>query len=143
MTTQIVQSTESMQNLAHEWLADLARAKVVLLSGELGSGKTTFAQGVGAALGVERPIASPTFTLVNVYDIPNAVSGIRRFVHADLYRLDTVDLHSWRDLGLEEYAQESGTLVLVEWPERLQFVSPWQRLRFAVKSDGTHAVEWC
>jgi tRNA threonylcarbamoyladenosine biosynthesis protein TsaE len=120
----------------------MVAAKVMLLSGELGSGKTTFAQGVGAALGIVRPIASPTFTLVNVYDVPENALGVHRLVHADLYRLDTVDQHSWRDLGLEEYAAEEGTLLLVEWPERLRFVVPWPRLFFTAQSNGEHSVQW-
>ena len=87
----------------------LRSGDIVVLSGEMGAGKTAFAQGVGAALGVDQPLTSPTFTLVNSYDCD-------RFTvhHADLYRLErTTEL---ADLALVELAEFSG-VVLVEWGE--------------------------
>ena len=87
----------------------LRSGDIVVLSGEMGAGKTAFAQGVGAALGVDQPLTSPTFTLVNSYDCD-------RFSvhHADLYRLErTTEL---ADLALVELAEFSG-VVLVEWGE--------------------------
>lgn len=91
---------------------------LVVLSGEMGAGKTAFAQGFGQSLGITEPITSPTFTLVHSYDIP-AASGIgtrstsaRSLHHADLYRLDrTAEI---ADLALEELAEYQG-IVLVEW----------------------------
>ena len=89
-------------------LADLSRAgDVILLAGDLGSGKTAFAQGFGRALGVTEPITSPTFTLVHSYD-----SGGLTLHHADLYRLD--QLSEVADLALGELAEHHG-IVLVEW----------------------------
>jgi len=87
----------------------LRAGDIVVLSGEMGAGKTAFAQGVGAALGVDQPLTSPTFTLVNSYDCD-------RFTvhHADLYRVErTTEL---ADLALAELAEFSG-VVLVEWGE--------------------------
>ncbi len=84
---------------------------VILLVGEMGSGKTTFAQGFGRALGVEEPITSPTFTLVHSYDVPG---GRVTLHHADLYRLErTAEIV---DLSLLELAEDRG-IVLVEWGE--------------------------
>ncbi len=89
-------------------LARLARAgDVVLLAGEMGAGKTAFAQGFGRALGVTDPITSPTFTLVHSYDTPSVTLH-----HADLYRLDHVA--EVADLALGELAEYDG-IVLVEW----------------------------
>lgn len=90
-------------------IADVARAgDVILLAGEMGAGKTAFAQGFGAALGVTEPITSPTFTLVHSYPCPGKLT----LHHADLYRLDrTGDVH---DLALSELASFDG-IVLVEW----------------------------
>jgi tRNA threonylcarbamoyladenosine biosynthesis protein TsaE len=95
-------------------LAGLCRpGDVIVLSGEMGAGKTAFAQGFGAALGVTEPITSPTFTLVHTYDIPPELGhGAKALHHADLYRLDrTAEI---ADLALEELAEFQG-IVLVEW----------------------------
>jgi tRNA threonylcarbamoyladenosine biosynthesis protein TsaE len=95
-------------------LADLCRAgDVVLLVGDLGAGKTVFAQGFGAGLGITGPITSPTFTLVRQYPVADR-SGLRSFVHADVYRLDR--LHEVVDLDLGELVEEGG-VALVEWGE--------------------------
>jgi tRNA threonylcarbamoyladenosine biosynthesis protein TsaE len=89
-------------------LAGLTReGDVILLAGDLGSGKTSFAQGFGWALGVTEPITSPTFTLVHSYD-----TGGATLHHADLYRLD--QLSEVADLALGELAEYHG-IVLVEW----------------------------
>ena len=71
-------------------LAELCRpGDIIVLAGEMGAGKTAFAQGFGAALGVTEPITSPTFTLVHSYDIaPELGRGAKALHHADLYRLD-------------------------------------------------------
>lgn len=80
---------------------------VILLEGPLGSGKTTFAQGVAAGCGVVGPVASPTFNLVLHHE------GRRPFVHADLYRLEGPD--ALETLDLEEILSPPG-LACVEWP---------------------------
>lgn len=96
---------------------------ILLLVGDLGAGKTTFAQGFGAALGIEEPMTSPTFTLVRQYPVggptpfagavPVSASGaVRTLFHADLYRLDR--LGEIVDLGLGELVEDGG-VALVEW----------------------------
>ena len=81
----------------------------IVLTGEMGAGKTVVAQGIGAALGVSEPMTSPTFTLVNTYECRNLTVH-----HADLYRLDrTVEVS---DLALSELAEFDG-VVLIEWGE--------------------------
>ena len=95
-------------------LAELCRpGDLIVLSGEMGAGKTAFAKGFGAALGVTEPITSPTFTLVHTYDIaPDLGHGAKELHHADLYRLDrTAEV---ADLALDELAEYPG-IVLVEW----------------------------
>jgi tRNA threonylcarbamoyladenosine biosynthesis protein TsaE len=80
---------------------------VVVLAGEMGAGKTAFAQGFGKALGVDDPITSPTFTLVQSYPTPRG-----QFHHADVYRLE--QLNEVADLAIGELAEFRG-IVLVEW----------------------------
>jgi len=89
-------------------LARVARSgDLIVLAGDMGAGKTAFAQGFGAALGVTDQITSPTFTIVHSYPI-----GKLTFHHADLYRLSTQ--HEVADLALAELADADGVL-LVEW----------------------------
>jgi tRNA threonylcarbamoyladenosine biosynthesis protein TsaE len=102
-----VSSVDGTQAVAAA-LAGLSReGDVILLAGDLGSGKTSFAQGFGRALGVTEPVTSPTFTLVHSYD-----TGGTTLHHADLYRLD--QLSEVADLALGELAEHHG-IVLVEW----------------------------
>lgn len=89
-------------------IAALARTgDMIVLAGEMGAGKTAFAQGFGAALGVTEPMTSPTFTLVHSYDV-----GRVTLHHADIYRLTT--RNELDDLALNELLEYDG-IVLVEW----------------------------
>jgi tRNA threonylcarbamoyladenosine biosynthesis protein TsaE len=99
---------------------------ILLLAGDLGAGKTTFAQGFGAGLGITETITSPTFTLVRQYAVGGPAPGptggatdrdrghlrVRTLLHADVYRLDR--LQEIVDLGLGELVEDGG-VALVEW----------------------------
>ena len=101
-------------------VASVTRAgDVILLAGEMGAGKTAFAQGFGRALGIDEPITSPTFTLVHSYELPTPERGVRTLHHADLYRLDR--FAEVADLALAELA-EFGGIVLVEWGDVVESV---------------------
>jgi tRNA threonylcarbamoyladenosine biosynthesis protein TsaE len=93
-------------------LARICRSgDIILLIGELGAGKTAFAQGFAAALGVEGPVTSPTFTLVRQYRCADG-SAIETLMHADVYR--TGSLHEVAELALAELVEEQA-VALVEW----------------------------
>jgi len=106
------------RSLARSLAALVVPGDVLLLAGDLGAGKTTFAQGFGAGLGVEEPITSPTFTLVREYPLDHHPAcgdrghPVRVFYHADVYRLD--QLREIADLGLGELVEDGG-VALVEW----------------------------
>jgi tRNA threonylcarbamoyladenosine biosynthesis protein TsaE len=86
---------------------------ILLLAGDLGAGKTTFAQGFGRALGIEESITSPTFTLVRQYPVGEGGDGsVALLIHADVYRLD--HLQEITDLGIGELVEDGG-VALVEW----------------------------
>lgn len=107
--------------------AELARGDVVALFGDLGAGKTTFARGVLRALGHDGAVPSPTFTLVQHYEMP----GIS-VAHFDLYRLgDAGELH---ELGLDD-ARHDGA-VLIEWPEIVAHALPADRLEVHLEDAG-------
>ncbi|MEB3336732.1 MAG: tRNA (adenosine(37)-N6)-threonylcarbamoyltransferase complex ATPase subunit type 1 TsaE [Leptolyngbyaceae bacterium] len=92
----------------------LEAGSTLLLEGDLGSGKTTLVQGIGAGLGIQESIESPTFTLINEY-----VEGRLPLYHLDLYRLESaevVDLHP--ELYWEGIEFPLG-IMAIEWPDRL------------------------
>lgn len=111
-----------------------APCRVVRLSGELGAGKSTFARGVLRALGATGPIKSPSYTLIETYEL----LGVEA-VHLDLYRL--IDPAELEHLGLADY-HRPGFLWLVEWPERGAGRLPPADLefRFSITDQG-HRIE--
>ncbi len=107
-TTRSEQETAA---LAKQLAPDLAAGDVLLLSGDLGAGKTAFVRGLAEGLGIDpAEVSSPTFTLVHEYR-----GGRLTLYHADLYRLDRA---STDDLGLDELGVDDGVLA-IEWPDRL------------------------
>jgi tRNA threonylcarbamoyladenosine biosynthesis protein TsaE len=103
----VTASPEETEALAGRLAARLGAGDVVAVSGELGSGKTTFVRGAARALGFAGTVSSPTFTIGHRYDAPTPVS------HLDLYRITGLDPEEWGDL--EPYFD--GTVAFVEWPE--------------------------
>ena len=102
---------------------------LVMLIGDLGSGKTTLAKGIVQALGVAPPeeVLSPTFSLIHEY------AGEPKVYHLDLYRLDTVP--ELETLGLEDIWDQSA-IVLIEWGERFNSELPWSRIEVRLDYDG-------
>ena len=102
---------EATRALARALAGHATAGDVLLLSGELGAGKTAFAQGFGAGLGIEEPITSPTFTLARHYE-----GGRLPLHHIDVYRLER--LSEMHDIGIAELL-DSGGVLLVEWGEAI------------------------
>jgi tRNA threonylcarbamoyladenosine biosynthesis protein TsaE len=92
---------------------------LVVLAGDLGSGKTTFAQGIAAGLGVDDPVVSPTFTIVREYE------GRLPLAHVDVYRLDR--LQELYDVGFEELV-DGERVTIIEWGDVVQRVLPADHL---------------
>ncbi len=108
----------------------LRAGDVVLLSGELGAGKTVLAQGIGRGLGVSDPIKSSSFVIMNEYD-----GASLRLYHADLYRLEVPEQVA--ELALEELA--SNGVLVIEWPERAPGEMPPEHLLLRLAYDGAKA----
>ncbi len=115
----------------------LPAGSVILLEGELGSGKTTLVQGIGQGLGITELIASPTFTLINEYP-----EGHLPLYHLDLYRLDSSEVEA---LGLETYWEGVEVplgIVAIEWAERLQYKPPDHlQIHLAYQADHSRQAD--
>jgi tRNA threonylcarbamoyladenosine biosynthesis protein TsaE len=110
----ITHSAGETFDLANRIGDQLKGGEVFLLTGDLGAGKTIFAKGLAAGLGIaSADVTSPTFTLVNVHE------GRLRFYHIDLYRLQA---GAHQGLGLEEMFEDENAVAVIEWAERLSFV---------------------
>ena len=112
----------------------LAAGSVVLLSGDLGAGKTAFVRGLAAGLGIDpEAVSSPTFTLIQEYR-----GGRLPLHHVDLYRLRSIEVD---DLGLDELTLEGG-VTAIEWPDRLprQFASA-VRVRIEHGDGDTRTIQ--
>ena len=131
--TYITDSPQETQKVALKLLTQIPQSiNLICLYGELGSGKTTFIQGVAAALGVKQKVLSPTFILMREYDreIKNQSrrggTKIKKLIHVDCYRIE-----SERDLkgvDLQEYWQDKENLVMIEWAERIKAILPKERI---------------
>jgi tRNA threonylcarbamoyladenosine biosynthesis protein TsaE len=140
-TIYLTQSAEETIARGRELAAGMKPPLLVLLSGDLGSGKTTLAKGIISGLGAAREdeVTSPTFTLVHVFQhAPRDASGdapekSAKVYHADLYRIE--NFHDLETLGLEDALSESAVLI-VEWSEKFQLANDWPRLEISLEHLG-------
>lgn len=122
-------SPEETERIAASLASLLSPGDVVLVSGELGSGKTTFVRGACRALGVDGPVTSPTFTIGHRYEGRLPVS------HLDLYRFEGMSDSEWGDL--EPYFDD--TVAFVEWPAAGAGYLPPARIEVTIRTPpGDH-----
>jgi tRNA threonylcarbamoyladenosine biosynthesis protein TsaE len=128
----VTHSAEETTRWGREFATRLKSPVLVLLSGDLGSGKTTLTKGIVSGLGVakEEEVTSPTFTLVHVY------GNAKKVYHADLYRIES--FHDFETLGLEDLFDQPGVVIL-EWSERFPLNSPWPQTRIRLEHLGGDA----
>lgn len=122
---------QETKKIAAVFAQTLVGGEVVFLSGDLGSGKTTFVRGVAEVFGFRQPVRSPSFTIVNRYPVDH--DAIKQILHIDFYRID--DPKELAPLALEEELGRPDTLAFIEWPERFtSFLgTPTQEIAFEVK----------
>ena len=126
----ITHSAEETTEWGREFAKRLSPPVLLLLTGELGTGKTTLTKGIVAGLGAasEDEVTSPTFTLVHVHG-----TEARKVYHGDLYRIES--FHDFETLGLEDaFAQPA--VVILEWSEKLPWKSPWPQIRLRLEHLG-------
>ena len=108
--------------------------EIICLSGDLGVGKTVFAQGFGAGLGIAEPMASPTFTIVHEY-----TEGRIPLYHYDVYRIGDVD--ELEETGFYEYVGGDGA-ALIEWPEMVEEVIPDGAIWIKIEKDVSKGFDY-
>jgi len=126
----ITKSAQQTQKLGEKIGRDLKPPVIIALYGELGSGKTTFIQGLAKGLGIKKRITSPTFVFVKKYkNLPSAepcFSNQPNFYHIDLYRIEKFE--ETRGLGLEEIFSEPKAVIAIEWAEKIKEILPKNRI---------------
>ena len=95
-------------------------ALVIALKGELGSGKTTFSQGLARALGIKHPITSPTFLLIKNYE--KKIGGYKRLYHMDCYRIKAKK--ELLNLNFKNIVADSKNIILIEWADKIKKIVP-------------------
>lgn len=142
MKTIITQSLERTQEVAKEVLQSLVDTNVLTLYGNLGSGKTTFAQGIGRAVGLTQKMISPTFVIVRSYDIH--YKTFKKLYHIDLYRIDNPD--EVIDLGVVDFMKDKENLLIIEWAEKMGEYVPEERVdimfEYAGKEERKIGIEF-
>jgi len=113
-------------------LEKIEKGTTLCLYGELAAGKTTFTQGIGKALGIER-LVSPTFLIMRQYPVTNH-PVIKTLYHLDLYRLESVE--DIKAFDVEEIWSSPENLLVIEWPEKFKDYFPKERFDIFFKANG-------
>ncbi|HAX52999.1 tRNA (adenosine(37)-N6)-threonylcarbamoyltransferase complex ATPase subunit type 1 TsaE [Muricomes intestini] len=108
--------------------------QVYTLNGDLGVGKTLFTKGFAVGLGIEEPVSSPTFTIVQVYD-----DGRLPFYHFDVYRIG--DVEEMDEVGYEDYILGEG-VSLIEWADLIEEILPEKRTEITIEKDLEQGFEY-
>ena len=128
-------SEEETEKLASEIARTLPPGGTVLLRGNLGAGKTVFSRGFARGLGCDDILSSPTYTIVQEYQLP----GGARLYHMDLYRI--ADAASALGFGVDEFIDDPGAYKLIEWPERIESLLPEECVTVEITHRGDEERE--
>ncbi len=129
----ISNSYEDTQIIAADFSKGLKSGDVICMYGDLGAGKTAFVQGLAKGLGIQEPITSPTFTIVNEY------SGRLMLYHFDVYRI--ADSDEMFEIGYDEYIDGDGVCV-IEWPQLISDILPKQRYEITISKDYNESEDY-
>ena len=130
----ITKNFEETQELGEEFAKKLRGGEVLCLYGDLGSGKTTFVQGLAKGLGINGRIISPTFIIMRTYGVEQQELTINTFYHVDLYRV--ANERDIEGLGLLEVLNDPQTVVVIEWPEKMENLLPENRMDIIFTYQG-------
>ena len=126
----VTNNEEETKELAKKIASKLKKGDVIVLSGELGSGKTKFTEGILTYFGLEQEISSPTFTIVNEYTSKNI-----NIYHFDVYRL--ADIDEFYAIGGEEYFSKG--ICIIEWGEMIEEILPKDYIKIKFEKDANNA----
>lgn len=137
-----IQDLSHIHEAARQFIAQIGTRTVFAFYGKMGAGKTTFIKAVCEEMGVKDVITSPTFAIVNEYEVPPTPSSQGQSVfHFDFYRIKRIE--EVYDMGYEDYFY-SGSLCLIEWPELIEELLPDDAVRVTIKeeADGSRTVSF-
>ena len=127
-------SREETFELGREIGKNAKPCSVFALTGDLGTGKTVFTQGVAAGLGITEPVTSPTFTILQIYE-----GGRLPFFHFDVYRIDDID--EMEEIGYDDCFVKGG-VCLIEWAEIIEELLPENTVRIKIEKDPEKGTEY-
>jgi tRNA threonylcarbamoyladenosine biosynthesis protein TsaE len=130
--------TQDMGMALAETIENRDKAVVFGLSGELGAGKTTFLQGFAKGLGIKEKVISPTFVIMNHFDIKKG--KFRNFYHLDCYRIEKAS--EMENLGFEEIIADPKNIVCIEWPEKIKKILPEDLIliKFKITKENSREI---
>ena len=135
----ITSSEEETENIGKSLAMSLSKGDAVLLRGNLGAGKTVFSRGFARGLGMTEPVSSPTYTIVQEYELPDG----GRLYHLDLYRISGVN--AALAFGVDEFLDDPQGISLIEWPDRIDGILPENAICVEIEhlSDSERRLTIC
>ena len=147
-----IKDIDHIREAAREFINQIGQHTVFAFYGKMGAGKTTFIKAVCEELGVKDVITSPTFAIVNEYEVSNASQPVAptpqplalnstHIYHFDFYRIKRIE--EVYDMGYEDYFY-SGSLCFIEWPELAEELLPDDAVRVSIEeqADGSRTISW-
>ena len=131
----ISRSTQKTCEFAETIAQKLNFGNTILLFGDMGAGKTTFTKSLLKALGVKSTVTSPTFTIVNQYNVKGG-----KINHFDMYRLE--DESEAIEIGLEEMLNDKQSINIVEWPQKASYILPHNCIHVSINILGENEREF-
>lgn len=127
-------SAEETFDFGKELGKEAVPGQVICLDGDLGTGKTVLTKGIAAGLGIEEPVVSPTFTIVQIYE-----QGRIPLYHFDVYRIDDPD--EMEEIGYREYFYGKG-FTIIEWSGLIEDILPKDALRIRISKDASKGFDY-
>ena len=119
------ESPYETQEFGRTFATSLKGGEILALRGELGSGKTTFVQGLAIGLGIKDRVISPSFILMRKYTPKNIKHSVKiNLYHIDLYRLDEISSDEINNLGINDLWRDKENIVIIEWAEKISKIKP-------------------